>query len=147
MLGTLRASLGPVKTSEDSTVGSLLLRFVHAHSSVEALRNLALQPAPALSTAAFGLSCSLNNSQFAYTHFSSQYTVTKSASSTIIVYVLRSPADFGPATFSENAEESIVAKYSDRRVRMSEWAYMTRLRTKVDGTEEVVDAEDEVRRL
>lgn len=66
--------------------------------------------------------------------------VTKSASSTIIVYILRSAAVFGVATFSENDELSIVAKYSDRRVRMSECAYMTRFRTRGCAAEFVVDA-------
>ena len=45
--------------------------------------------------------------------------VTKSASSTVIVYVFRSPGDFG-AAFSAKAEFSMVAKYSDLWVKISE---------------------------
>lgn len=73
------------------------------------------------SIAAFGLSCSLKSNQLAYTHFKSQYIVTKSASSTMMVYVLRSPGDLG-AAFSENAEFNMVAKYSDLCINISEWA-------------------------
>lgn len=84
LLVTLRDS---IVTSSESSASSPLLNEAHAHSSeINAESNdFALQPAPTPSTACFGLSCFLNNSQFAYTHLSSQYMVTKSASSTIIV--------------------------------------------------------------
>ena len=67
-LATLLAS--PI--SDDSR---LVLNVVHAHSSSGRLAessHLALHPAPTPSIAAFGLSCSLNKSQLAYTHLSSQ---------------------------------------------------------------------------
>jgi hypothetical protein len=44
--------------------------------------------------------------------------------------------------FSENADSSIVAKYSDRRVRISEWAYIIRLRAVVCKLKDN-EAEDE----
>lgn len=61
--------------------------------------------------------------------------VTKSASSTTMVYTLRSPGRSVPL-FSLKDELSIVAKYSDRLMRMSEWAYMMRFRARVCGGEE-----------
>ncbi len=60
--------------------------------------------------------------------------VSKSASSTTIVQTFRSP---GFCDVSANEEASRVAKYSDRRLRMSEWAYITRFLAR--GEEECDD--------
>lgn len=70
--------------------------------------------------------------------------VTKSASSTMMVYILRSPADFG-VVFSLKAELSIVAKYSDLCVSMSECAYMILLRASLALDDVDVEDEDERR--
>ena len=137
-LVTLRASL----TAPESD-GEPFENVFHSHSSgvPGALRPRALQPAPIPSTASRGSSSLRKCSQLAYTNLSSQYIVTKSASSTITLYTLRSPGWRG-AVFSRNDEPSMVAKYSDRLVRMSACAHMMRLRATVccPGASEVEEA-------
>jgi hypothetical protein len=85
----------------------------------------AFHPAPMPSTADLGSSSSRNRSQSQYRYFSSQYIVTKSASSTTIVCIVRPlsrSCKVGLAALSRNEEVISVAKYSDRRTSMSEWA-------------------------
>jgi hypothetical protein len=67
--------------------------------------------------------------------------VTKSASSTTTVWILRSPH----GTVSENAEESMEAKYSDLRIRISEWAYITRFRAVIRDAPKECEEEVESR--
>ena len=108
-------------SSWNSLSGCALLKVFQSHSPEmpEDESHFALQPAPRPSTAARGSSSSANMSQLAYTHFRSQYIVTKSASSTTTVCSLRSELC---ALVSANVDESMVAKYSERCVRMFECA-------------------------
>ena len=116
-LATLRASL---LEALRSSPGRSLVNFFHSHSPFPlVLSHFTLHPAPIPSIARRGSSSFLKVSQLAYIHFNNQKTVTKSASSRTTVYTFRSPGRMEFA-FSEKDEESMVAKYSDLRVRMSE---------------------------
>ena len=71
--------------------------------------------------------------------------LTKSASSTTTVWVLRSPG--ARVAFSAKDEFSMVAKYSDLWMRISECAYRIRLRAMVRPDEEESDEMDNERWL
>jgi hypothetical protein len=74
VLVLLFVSIAADKGSNASDTSSPLLNVAHAHSSATVKESIdfALHPAPTPSTASLGLSCSLNSSQFAYTHFNNQ---------------------------------------------------------------------------